>query len=146
MAESVFCEKDPFTIHTGKPLVSVRRYGNLLFTSGFGCNEFRQGHVGKNLSKEDGYLACQNVALRLLNCVREAIGDLDRVDQVLFAFGLVNCDDEFADVNAVFDGFSDTLYEVLGERGICPRTVGGTRNLPVGNTAAEIEMILSIRD
>ena len=79
MTESVFCEHEAYTAHAGKPLVSVRRYGNLLFTSGFGCNEFRQGHVGGNLTKEDGYLACQNVALRLLNCVREAVGDLDRV-------------------------------------------------------------------
>ena len=146
MDEYVFNENVPCEIHKGRPLVSVRRYRKILFTSGFGCNEYRQGHIGGNLTKEDGYLACQNVALRLLNCVRENLGNLDRVEKVLFAFGLVNCSDDFIDLEGVFSGFSDTLFEAFGERGICPHTVGGTRNLPVGNTAAEIEMVVLIRD
>lgn len=117
-----------------------------MFTSGFGCNDFCQGHVGADVTPEEGYRACQNIALRLLNAVKEVLGSLDRVDQLLFAFGLINSDSGFYNLDRVFDGFSDTMYEALGERGICPRTVGGTNNLPAGNTVAEIEMILSVRD
>lgn len=136
----------PFYHHQGKPLVTHRIVGRIMFTSGYGCNEFRQGHVGENLSIEDGYLACQNIALRILNCIWESLGSFCRVDQILFAFGLINCADGFTDLDAVYKGFSDTLYEALGERGICPYTVGGTKNLPVVNTAAEFEVILSVRD
>lgn len=127
-------------------LMSIRRVGNLLFTSGSGCAEFRQGLVGGSLTFEDGYLACQHIALIQLMMIREEIGDLDKVDQILRAFGLIACHDDFHDLDKVFDGFADVLYEVFRGRGVCTKTVMGTRNLPVGNTAAEFELILSIRD
>ncbi|MDD2579683.1 MAG: RidA family protein [Eubacteriales bacterium] len=132
--------------YKGRALVGVRRVGNLLFTSGSGCAEFRQGRVGENLTFEDGYLACQHIATIQLMMIREEIGDLDRIDQFHRAFGLISCDDDFHDLDKVFDGFSDVLHTVFGERGKHTRTVMGTRHLPVGNTAAEIELILSIKE
>ncbi len=132
--------------YKNRALVSVRRVGNLLFTSGSGCAEFRQGLVGGNLTFEDGYLACQHIALIQLMMIREEIGDLDKVDQIIRAFGLISCADDFHDLDKVFDGMTDVLYEVFRHRGVCTRTVMGTRNLPVGNTAAEFELILSVRD
>lgn len=131
--------------YKGRALVNCRRVGNLLFTSGSGCAEFRQGHVGGNLTFEDGYAACQHIATIQLMMIREELGDLDRVDHLLRAFGLISCDDNFHDLDKVFDGFSDVMYEVFRHRGVCTRTVMGTRHLPVGNTAAEIELILSVK-
>ncbi len=128
-----------------KPIIPVRRVGRLLFVSGNGCNEFRRGHIGDNLTVQDGYDACRNIVLRILHAVRDSIGSLDRIDQVVNAIGFVNTVENFDQLDKVFDGCSDTLYDIFGDRGICPRTIIGTHNLPMGNTAAEIELIFSLK-
>ncbi len=127
-------------------LVSVRRVGNILWTSGSGCAEFRQGLIGSQLTFEDGYLACQHIATIQLGMIREYLGDLDKVDQILRVYGHVAVDDNFHDLDKVADGFSDVMAAVFGDRGKAPRLILGSRNLPVGNTAAELEVILSVKD
>jgi hypothetical protein len=127
-------------------LVSVRRVGNILWTSGSGCAEFRQGLIGSQLTFEDGYLACQHIATIQLGMIREYLGDLDKVDQILRVYGHVAVDDNFHDLDKVADGFSDVMAAVFGDRGRAPRLILGSRNLPVGNTAAELEVILSVKD
>jgi hypothetical protein len=127
-------------------LVSVRRVGNILWTSGSGCATFRQGLIGSQLTFEDGYLACQHIATIQLGMIREYLGDLDKVDQILRIYGHVTVDDNFHDLDKVADGFTDVMAAVFGERGRAPRTILGSRNLPVGNTAAELEVILSVKD
>jgi hypothetical protein len=127
-------------------LVSVRRVGNILFTSGSGCGTFRQGLIGSELTFEDGYLACQHIALIQLGMVREYLGNLDKVDQILRVYGHLTVDDDFHDLDKVADGFTDVMGAVFGARGRAPRTILGSRNLPVGNTAAELELILSVKD
>jgi hypothetical protein len=127
-------------------LVSVRRVGNILWTSGSGCAEFRQGLIGSQLTFEDGYLACQHIATIQLGMIREYLGDLDKVDQILRVYGHVAVDDNFHDLDKVADGFTDVMAAVFGDRGKAPRLILGSRNLPVGNTAAELEVILSVKD
>lgn len=127
-------------------LVSVRRVGNLLFTSGSGCGTFRQGLIGSQLTFEDGYLACQHIATIQLGMIRQYLGDLDKVDQILRVYGHLTVADDFHDLDKVADGFTDVLGAVFGDRGRAPRTILGSRNLPVGNTAAELELILSVKD
>jgi enamine deaminase RidA (YjgF/YER057c/UK114 family) len=43
------------------------------------------------------------------------------------------------------DGFSDTVADVLEERGVHARTVVGTHNMPNGNIPVEIELIVAVR-
>ena len=126
-------------------LMSVRRVDNLLFTSGTGCADYRQGLVGSERTFEDGYLACQHIALIQLGMIKKYLGDLDRVDQVLRVYGHLTVDDSFHDLDKMADGFSDVFGAVLGDKGICTRTLLGSRNLPVGNTSAELEVILAVR-
>jgi enamine deaminase RidA (YjgF/YER057c/UK114 family) len=127
-------------------LVSVRQVGNILFTSGSGCATFRQGLIGSELTFEDGYLACQHIATIQLRMIRDYLGDLDKVDQILRVYGHLTVDDDFHDLDKVADGFTDVMAAVFGDRGKAPRTILGSRNLPVGNTAAELEVILSVKD
>lgn len=127
-------------------LVSVRRVGNILWTSGSGCGDFRQGLIGSQLTFEDGYLACQHIATIQLGMIRDYLGDLDKVDQILRIYGHVAVDDNFHDLDKVADGFTDVMAAVFGDRGKAPRLILGSRNLPVGNTAAELEVILSVKD
>ena len=132
-------------LYEARPIIMTRKIGNLLFVSGHGCNDFAQGHIGANLSVKEGYAACQNITMRILKAVYDAVGNLDNVSQVVSAFALVNADDSYTDLHAVFAGCADTLYAIFGDKGICPRTVMGTHNLPVGNTAAEIELLFLLR-
>ena len=127
-------------------LMNVRQVGNLVFTSGSGCGDFRQGLVGSELTFEDGYLACQHIALIQLGIIKQHLGDLDRVDQVLRVYGHLTVDDSFHDLDKMADGFSDVFEAVFKDKGVCPRTILGSRNLPVGNTSAELEVILAVRD
>ena len=131
--------------HT-RALVSVRRVGNILFTSGSGCGTFRQGLIGSELTLEDGYLACQHIATIQLRMIKQYLGDLDKVDQILRVYGHLAVADDFHDLDKVADGLTDVMGTVFGDRGKAPRTILGSRNLPVGNTAAELELILSVKD
>ncbi|MCL2056886.1 MAG: RidA family protein [Oscillospiraceae bacterium] len=127
-------------------LMSVRRVDNLLFTSGSGCGNYRQGLVGSERTFEDGYLACQRIALIQLGMIKKYLGDLDKVDQVLRVYGHLTVDDSFHDLDKMADGFSDVFGAVFGDKGICTRTLLGSRNLPVGNTSAELEVILAVKE
>jgi len=129
-----------------RALVSVRRVDNILFTSGSGCGTFRQGLIGSDLTFEDGYLACQHIAMIQLGMIKEYLGDLDKVDQILRVYGHLAVADDFHDLDKVADGLTDVMGAVFGDRGRAPRTILGSRNLPVGNTAAELELILSVKD
>lgn len=129
-----------------RALVGVRRVGSILFTSGSGCADFRQGLIGSELTLEDGYLACQHIATIQLRMIKQYLGDLDKVDQILRVYGHVTVADDFHDLDKVADGFTDVLGAVFGDRGKAPRTILGSRNMPVGNTAAELELILSVKD
>ena len=129
-----------------RALVSVRRVDNILFTSGSGCGTFRQGLIGSDLTFEDGYLACQHIAMIQLGMIKEYLGDLDKVDQILRVYGHLAVADDFHDLDKVADGLTDEMGAVFGDRGRAPRTILGSRNLPVGNTAAELELILSVKD
>ena len=60
-------------------------------------------------------------------------------------FALVNCGEGFCAVDKVMDGFSDTIADVLEERGYHARTVMGTRNLPNNNIPCEVEAIIKIK-
>lgn len=135
----------PIDAYRGKGLVTARQVGNLLFLSGYGADTYRQGRIGENLTIDDGYEACRYIAMRHIAALIDELGDLSRVDELLRAFGFINIAEGFTELDRVFDGYSDLMATVFGKRGVCPRTIMGTHSLPVGNTAAEIELILSIK-
>ena len=127
-------------------LMNVRQVGGLIFTSGSVCGNFRQGLVGSELTFEDGYLACQHIATIQLGIIKQHLGNLDKVDQILRVYGHLAVDDNFHDLDKMADGFSDVFEAVFKDKGVCPRTILGSRNLPVGNTAAELEVILAVKE
>jgi enamine deaminase RidA (YjgF/YER057c/UK114 family) len=129
----------------------MRRVENLLFVSGHGPEDqitgkpIYQGRVGSDLTPEEGYRAAGECAVILLGALRDNLGDLNRVERIVKAFALVNCAEGFSDVDKVMDGFSDTVADVLEERGVHARTVVGTHNMPNGNIPVEIELIVAVR-
>jgi enamine deaminase RidA (YjgF/YER057c/UK114 family) len=127
--------------------VRAVRVGNLLFVSGHGpYNDGKTqlaGKVGRELTVEEGYQAARNVGLNCLATVKAAVGDLDRVKQVVKLLGMVHCTEDFKDQPKVINGCSDLLVEVFGESGKHARSAVGMQALPNG-IPVEIEMILEI--
>ena len=95
------------------------------------------------MSIEEGYQAARNVALNCLASVKAAIGDLDKVKQVVKLLGMVNCTEDFKDQPMVVNGCSDLLVAIFGEAGKHARSAVGMQALP-HEIPVEIEMILEI--
>jgi len=127
--------------------VRAVRVGNFLFVSGHGpYNDGKvklAGKVGRELTVEEGYQAARNVGLNCLATVKAAVGDLDKVKQVVKLLGMVNCTEDFKDQPKVINGCSDLLVEVFGEIGKHARSAVGVQALPNG-IPVEIEMILDV--
>ena len=127
--------------------VRAVRAGNFLFVSGHGpYNDGKvklAGKVGRELTIEEGYQAARNVGLNCLATVKAAVGDLDKVKQVVKLLGMVNCSEDFKDQPKVINGCSDLLVEVFGEIGKHARSAVGMQALPNG-IPVEIEMILDV--
>jgi enamine deaminase RidA (YjgF/YER057c/UK114 family) len=127
--------------------VRAVRAGNFLFVSGHGpYNDGKTklaGKVGRELTVEEGYQVARNVGLNCLATVKAAVGDLDKVKQVVKLLGMVNCTEDFKDQPKVINGCSDLLVEVFGESGKHARSAVGMQALPNG-IPVEIEMILDI--
>ena len=132
-------------------IVLLRQVDDMIYISGHGPEDqitgkaLFQGRVGEDLTLEEGYAAARECAIIILGALKDTLGSLDRVERIVKAFGLVNCGEGFTEVDKVFDGFSDTIADVLEERGYHARTVMGTRNLPNGNIPVENEVIAALR-
>jgi enamine deaminase RidA (YjgF/YER057c/UK114 family) len=118
--------------------------GNLLFLSGKGPGgEASTGKVGRDVPVEEAYQHARSVGLTLIAVMREALGDLERVNRVVKVLGMVNATPEFGQQPAVINGCSDLFVEVFGDKGRHARSAVGMGSLPGGITV-EIECIVEI--
>jgi enamine deaminase RidA (YjgF/YER057c/UK114 family) len=131
-----------------KPRGSFRPYiktGSMLYLSGKGSPLREPGgpapKVGAEVSAEQAQAHAREVGLYLLAQIKEALGSLDRVKQVVKVFGMVNAVPDFTAHTEVINGCSDLLVAVLGERGEHARSAIGVGSLPKG-FAVEIEAIV----
>ena len=80
----------------------------------------------------------------MLATIKDYIGELDRVDYVVKALGLVNSGADFSSQPAVMNGFSDLMVEVFGRRGQHARSAMGAFALPQ-NVPIAVEAIVRVR-
>lgn len=118
------------------------RTGNLLFLAGKGPGRVK-GKVGREFTVEQGYAFARETGLILLAVMQEALGDLDKVRQIVKVLGMVNAEPEFGDQPKVINGCSDLFVEVFGERGRHARSAVGMGSLPAG-IPVEIEVIVEV--
>jgi enamine deaminase RidA (YjgF/YER057c/UK114 family) len=126
--------------------LSCSRTGNLLFVGGHGPVDgatIVTGKVGSDLTVEQGRDAARMTALSILATIRDELGDLDRVRQIVKVFGMVNVAPGFTQTPAVIDGCSDVLIEIFGDAGRHTRSAVGLAELPFG-IAVEIELIAEV--
>jgi enamine deaminase RidA (YjgF/YER057c/UK114 family) len=128
-------------------IAAVEVSGNLAFCSGHGSEDADgvlrlRGKVGAELTLDQGYQAARNCAVNLLASLRQAIGNLDRVQRVVKVTGFVNSAPEFYEQPAVMHGFTDLMIDLFGSKHA--RTAVGTNVLP-NNQAVEVEMIVELK-
>jgi len=126
--------------------LGCKRVGDVLHVGGHGpvgTEGVKRGKVGRDLDLAGAQQAARATALSMLATLRQELGSLDRVRQVVKVFGMVNCAPGFNRTPAVMDGCSDLLVAVFGDAGRHTRSAVGMAELPF-DIAVEIEMILEI--
>jgi enamine deaminase RidA (YjgF/YER057c/UK114 family) len=123
--------------------------GNLIFVSGqlpVRDGEMIKGHLGRDVSLEEGQRAAQLCALNILAQVSAALdGQLDRIARCVKLGGFVACTADFTDHPKVINGASDLMLQVLGDAGKHARAAVGVPSLPLG-AAVEVEAVFALRD
>ena len=75
--------------------------------------------------------------------IKEAIGSLDKVKQIVSLNGFVNSDPDFYGHPQVVNGASEFLVQIFGEKGKHSRTALGAAALPL-NVAVEINLTVEV--
>ncbi|ANS74694.1 hypothetical protein AWM70_08910 [Paenibacillus yonginensis] len=137
-------EKVPTPVATYVP---VKTAGNLVYTSGNDCRVGGvlkyTGKLGRDLTIEQGYDASRQVMINILSALKEHLGELDRIKQVVKMLAFVNSADGFVEQPFVINGASDLLVEVFGDKGRHARSAISANELPF-DTPVEIELIVEI--
>jgi len=133
----------------GKGIVSLKQNGNLVYLSGHGCEKdtgelIYKGKVGGEVTVEQGYEAARQVGINLLATLKDYLGSLDRIVEIIKVLGFVASTPDCSEQPAVMHGFSDLMTEVFGENGKHARSAIGVAVLP-NNQPVEIEMIVKIK-
>lgn len=121
--------------------------GDLLYTSGVlpvWNGELRvAGVVGADLTVAQGAEAARLATINLLALLRDRLGSLDAVRQVVQLTGFVRSAPGFEQQPKVLNAASDLLFQVFGERGRHTRAALGTGDLPLG-AAVEISAVVRV--
>jgi enamine deaminase RidA (YjgF/YER057c/UK114 family) len=122
-----------------------RIHANVLYLAGVISQlegVIQAGKVGHERTVDEGYAAARLCALNALASIRSALGDLDRVENVLFLSGYVNAVAGFAESPQVINGASDLFVAVYGDRGRHARAAIAVAGLP-RNATVEIQVTLA---
>lgn len=101
------------------------------------------GTLGDGVEVAQGQEAARLCALNILAQAKAALGDLDRIVQLLRLNGFVSATPGFADHPKVINGASDLMVEILGDKGRHTRIAVGCASLPL-NAAVEIDAVFAI--
>jgi enamine deaminase RidA (YjgF/YER057c/UK114 family) len=91
----------------------------------------------------DAAAAARLCMLNILALVRDHLGSLDAVRQVVQITGFVRSAPGFAQQGKVLNGASDLLLDLFGDRGRHTRAALGTSDLPLG-AVCEITAIVRV--
>lgn len=102
------------------------------------------GRCGEDITADEARAAARSAAINLLATIRDVLGSLDRVEQVVRVYGVVNATPEFIEHTSVIDAASEVLVEVFGEAGRHTRLAVGVSSLPA-NLTLEIEAQILVK-
>src|SRR5579863_10235857 len=135
-----------------KPLgayVEAVQTGRLLFLSGTLPVEAGKpkyvGHIGDDLSVEDGRRAAQLAALNALALAKEHLVSLSRITRVVRLGVFLVTTHDFREHPKVADAASELFMSIFGREKLSTRLVLGMATLPLG-MCVELEVILEVTD
>lgn len=126
--------------------------GNMMYVSGHlpikADGTLMTGKIGPESGGhtiDHGYEAARHVGLNIISTLKEQLGDLDRVDQVVKVFGIVQSTNDFKEQHLVMDGCSDVIMEVFGKgSGYHARSAIAANTLPL-DMCVEVEAIVQVK-
>jgi enamine deaminase RidA (YjgF/YER057c/UK114 family) len=111
--------------------------GKMVYTSGQlpwrdGKTLLFKGRIGRELTPDQGFEACQLAGLNAIAQLKAALGDLERVRRIVRIEGSLNVAPGVADaVPKVLNGTSELVNAVFGERGRHTRMIYTSTELPL---------------
>jgi enamine deaminase RidA (YjgF/YER057c/UK114 family) len=125
----------------------VRVSGDLAFVSGqvplVDGEVMHPGHVGAEVTVEQGQEAARRCALQALSALKDALGSLDRVRGIVQVSVFVASAPGFTEQPKVANGASDLFVELMGDQGRHARAAVGVAPLPRGGPG-EVALVASI--
>lgn len=123
------------------------RAGDLVYVSGqvplVDGTPSHLGHLGDDVSLEDGRAAARTCAVNVLAALKAELGELSRVRRVVKVTGFVACTPGFTDAPKVVNGASELFGEVFGDAGRHARAAVGVAALPLG-VPVEVEAVVEV--
>lgn len=127
--------------------VPIKVIDKILYISGQGPiingKQMYTGKIGSEYTKEEGYEAARLCGFNLIAQLKQALGNLDNIKQVIHIKGYVASTNDFYNQPFVINGVSDLMVEVFGEKGKHTRCALGTSVLPT-NIPVEVEMMVEV--
>ena len=134
-------------IKIGGNYVSTLRHGDTVYVSGqvprVGSTVVVTGRAGADVSLAQAQLAARVCAMRALVLLRQSLGSLDRIAQILRVTVYTQSAADFTQQSEVADAASELLHTVLGTAGTHTRTSVGVAQLPK-NAAVELDLIAAV--
>lgn len=139
----------PKNLKPGAMYVPVKKSGKMLFVSGqipsVNGKPVYTGKVGGDRDMEYAKEAARLCIINMLGNIKDFIGDLDKIQEVIRIQCFVNSQTGFDQQHIVANSASQLLYDVFGEAGRHARTAVGTNQLPLDVTV-EIEGIFQVKE
>ena len=138
----------PETATPGARYAAVVVHDDVAYVSGQlprdGDRVLHPGKLGRDVSLADAQAGARAALLRALAALRDELGGLDRVRQILKLTVFVNSTEDFTEHSAVADGASTLIYDLFGaELGRHARTSVGVAQLP-RNGCVELDLVVAL--
>ncbi len=89
------------------------------------------GKLGSEVTDEDGFQAARQCAINAIAQLKDAVGELSRVERIVRLEGYVHAAPGYRGHPLVLNGASELLNEVFGERGHHTRLALGINEMPL---------------
>lgn len=134
-------------IKIGGNYTSTVQHGDVIYVSGqvprVGSTVVVTGRAGAEVSLPQAQLGAKVCAMRALALLRQNLGSLDRIQQVMRVTVYTQSASDFTQQSEVADAASEVLHTVLGAAGIHTRTSVGVAQLPK-NATVEVDLIAAV--